>query len=364
MLSRQHLYRAAGRLHEAWLARVTRGTDEDDCLFERMREYQGQVQEARQRREKARRHGLTLVQPALNDEILARTRELNGAVTALRDALCRPPPAVPSVADFAAELHEAEDEFGGLEMDWRERTVTAFTEPVTLEGVYLGPFAVRFRWQRLADGANASCFDVVALEPNPAAADERVTHPHVQDEHLCAGEASAALRTALAQGRLGDAFRLVRGVLGHYNPNSAHVRLEAWGGEECCDCGVGMSSDDAWHCEGCDHDVCSECMHNCHACDRVICSECLGRCDACESWFCQGCLRRPENSDRDVCPACLRPCASCEGQFAADELGDETSLCSACAEQQPDEVTCSAPPTETPHQETAYEPTPANADAA
>ena len=64
-------------------------------------------------------------------------------------------------------------------------------------------------------------YRVVALDPHPAGSDESVTHPHVRDEQLCAGDAAAAIRSALAGGRICDFFLLVRSVLDRIQPRLA-----------------------------------------------------------------------------------------------------------------------------------------------
>ena len=82
----------------------------------------------------------------------------------------------------------------------------------------LGPFEIRLDWGSLSD---PNPYSVVALDPNSAASNDEVTHPHVKDEHLCEGEGHSAIRAALAECRLLDFFMLVSQVLHTYGQGSA-----------------------------------------------------------------------------------------------------------------------------------------------
>lgn len=144
------------------------------------------------------------------------------------------------------------------------------------------------------------------------------------------------LAKALEQGRLTDAFCLVRSVLTHYNPGSPHVRLNDWGGTECHDCGRTIGNEDGCCCERCSHDYCDDCTGNCAACDNTRCYGCLERCSVCEQHCCLGWLRPSGHSQRNCCPGCLRACAVCGVKVARDELTSEANRCPTCqARQQP-----------------------------
>ena len=89
------------------------------------------------------------------------------------------------------------------------------TEAIVLRGIDLGRFSVQLHWQRLLQTAEVDCFEIVALDPHPAASDEAVTHPHVKSNRLCPGSAETPLRKALQQGRFTDAFTLICSMLRH-----------------------------------------------------------------------------------------------------------------------------------------------------
>lgn len=190
---------------------------------------------------------------------------------------------VPDLRGWLAEFGQLADEFGDLAVDLRQHRLRVTTEPVVLEGVPLGSFAIALDWTRLGREPNSHCFAVEALDPYPASSDhhEGVTHPHVQKGVLCAGEASLPIRRALEEGRLADTFLLVRSVLTHYNPDSAYVKLADWDsdGDTCNDCGC---RDDLSGCDRCGADHCSECLSSCAGCDNYVCSSCEDRCTQCE----------------------------------------------------------------------------------
>jgi hypothetical protein len=200
----------------------------------------------------------------------------------------------------------------------RERQIVARTPAIELEDVYLGPFAIELHVDRLAGSPASHCFDIVALEPNPASCNESVTHPHVQDKALCAGDAAVPISQALKQGRIADGFCLVRSVLQTYNPASPSVALDSWSGQYCHDCDCPIDEDDA---RFCDH------------CDNRFCDGCMAGCDLCERSCCRGCIDHDPVSDRRCCPACCHRCSECDRVVDADSFNSETELCPECHEK-------------------------------
>ena len=215
---------------------------------------------------------------------------------------------VPSVPEIYEELVAADEEFAGLAYQKEGDLLAVSTDPIGLDGVYLGEFQIQLYVTSLADMRYNSVYGVVALDPHPATSNECVTHPHVSDERLCAGDAGAAIQAALTSGRICDFFVLVRSVLTHYNPSSPYVSLENWSGTPCSDCGYVASGDDLCTCSHCEEDFCSECSSYCPRCEETTCLGCLEKCSACED---------------PVCPSCTTSCPEC---------GER--LCKTCAEEE------------------------------
>ncbi|MCX6963421.1 MAG: hypothetical protein NTZ08_13390, partial [Verrucomicrobia bacterium] len=89
---------------------------------------------------------------------------------------------------------------------------------------------IDFHWKRVESETGVRCFDIVALEPNPASGRDEIVHPHVNGRDLCAGDAEGPVHRALDDGRIVEAFLMIRSVLTTYNRRSPYVSLEAWEG--------------------------------------------------------------------------------------------------------------------------------------
>jgi hypothetical protein len=238
------------------------------------------------------------------EDLTYSTRRLERELETLRGQLPRTLrlPSVLSVSDLVADLAALEAEFDDVELDIHERTISAITGPIELEGMYLGRFRITLHWETIGGG---QAYQVEATEPYAAEGTDDVTHPHVRDGQLCEGEGTAPIKSALSQGRLLDFFMLVRQILETYNPASAHVALDRWDGVNCRDCGSRMSRDEHGRCEWCEDPLCSDCSHCCESCDRYTCSGCSAECAACGSYFCTNCLTTGVGAGRLLCRNCL-----------------------------------------------------------
>jgi len=272
-------------------------------------------------------------------------------VEQLRIEYAPPTLRAPEPAERMAEVRQLEAEFGTVKVRWADRVLRVVTDPIVLHGVALGTFAIDSGWDRVGRRSGVHCFDLVALDPHPATGKDGVTHPHVQDDGLCPGEAANALDEAVADGRLTDAFLLIRSVLTTYNPQSAYVPLTGWDGVICTDCGQRVDRKDRFTCERCDSDLCEDCIHSCEACSESRCSDCLESCDICSARHCRGSLDTTP-SGRTVCPDCLATCARCSDSLPKDELTADTQLCPTCDQEEEDK-----PDDDEPFEDVAAAPT-------
>jgi hypothetical protein len=108
----------------------------------------------------------------------------------------------PTLGMVVAELHQLQEEFEDFEIDLKTGIVTVSTDRIVLEDIDLRPFSIELHLSRLGERLDSQCFNCVALEPNPAEGNNSVTHPHVQDDRLCAGDATTPISVALREGRL------------------------------------------------------------------------------------------------------------------------------------------------------------------
>jgi len=247
-------------------------------------------------------------------------RNLPYVTTGLEQAVKVLDAQVPSLRELSAELKQAEEEFGETQFNKQEQVLSVTTEPIELEEVYLGEFEIQLHLVGLAQGRLSSAYHIVALDPHPSSCDDSVTHPHVRDERLCAGDAAAAICQALSTGRICDFFVLVRSVLTSSNRNSPYVALDAWEGIPCYDCGYTVGADQSYFCSGCEHDYCEECSSYCRRCEEPFCHGCLQECVACEDAFCGACLTTCANCSRLLCQSCLEEGeCPCHGEEDNDE---------------------------------------------
>jgi hypothetical protein len=236
----------------------------------------------------------------------------------------------PTLADLVDELYQLDQEFDTVQIGERGHTLTVHTEPITLEEVALGPFAIELDLTTM--DRSRPRYEIEALEPNPASGNDDVPHPHVQSGRLCEGEATAALTAALQQGRLCEFFLIVGQVLRTYNPSSPYVKLEDWDSAGCHECNY---RGDLSMCDVCHRDYCDEChVWDDHA-EKTACLNCSGIC---------------QHDNRRHHPDSIETCDDCGETFCTEHL-DEHSRCPACAE-----AALETPNLETPDESTPPDP--------
>lgn len=229
------------------------------------------------------------------------------------------PSRVQSPREILADLAALEREFPEVAIDLKERSLGLTTDPIVLEEIDLGRFRILLHWDELPD---AGAYDIIAVDPHPATADEATTHPHVREERLCEGEGRIPIRRALEQGRLFDFGVLVRQVLETYNPGSAYHPLSRWSGVSCSDCGYVASDDDSTSCDRCSSDLCCDCSSSCGECGLSCCSDCRNRCAVCEESHCTVCLGSCRDCGENCCRTCLEQgcCELCRDVDEADAI--------------------------------------------
>lgn len=231
------------------------------------------------------------------------------------------PRRLPPDSEIYRDIVALKEEFPEVTVDLQAHTLSVETEPIELEGIDLGRFEIRLDWGELRSSLP---YRVVALDPNPAASNDSVTHPHVQDEVLCEGEGRAAVRGALAEGRLYDFFLLVSQILHSYGQGAAFVELNRWHGVRCHDCDGRVGSDEGYDCHRCSETVCDECYSICSQCGNSTCSNCTSECNTCGGSYCKSCLRECSACGESVCSNCLEDnlCGDCHAEQQQDDTND------------------------------------------
>ncbi|QDV55354.1 hypothetical protein Mal33_13250 [Rosistilla oblonga] len=231
----------------------------------------------------------------------------------------------PTASSIFLDIEGLRGEFEGVSIDRANQRLTVRTSGIVLESVELGSFEIRLNWKHVKD---SSPFDVIAVDSKCCAANDSVTHPHVQADSLCEGEGADAIRRALDEGRLFDFFCIVDHVLRNYNPDSAYVQLDDWNGVNCKACGDNVDRDEVIGCCKCETELCPDCSTSCESCMDRFCSECISSCESCGDDVCQTCLKSCDDCGESLCPSCLSEgtCDDCiTKQNEANEDDDEST---------------------------------------
>jgi len=288
--------------------------------------------------ELARRRGWLSAAVLVQEQLTHQLRQLHRAVT---DAVNQIHPVSalpqPTLRDLYDEIRQLSHEFSEVDLDIKAGVVMAVTEDIELQGYYLGPFEIKLHLARLVKLADSSAFEVIALDPHPPASNSEVTHPHVRDGEVCAGDATVAIASALREGRLVDAFLALNSVLHTYNSHSPFVALDDWEGTPCADCGDLIDGDGTYFC---------------HGCERDFCDDCASSCDICGATYCRACLEEDVESGHQCCRECRERCNACRRIVENEDFDRDSGLCPQCLEkQQEEEANATEPTNPNPSQE-------------
>ena len=221
------------------------------------------------------------------------------------------------------DLLALDQESVSIEFDAKLKRLMFVTADVTLENHTLGAFKIVLHVDSLSTCPESRAYyEVVAIDANRPSTNDDVTHPHIQDDRLCEGDAQPAIKLALQQGRLLDFFQIVEQTLQTYNAASAYVSLDDWEGFHCRQCGFSASSDDRCACNECGTNVCDNCICGCSDCEHSVCGNCEVACEAC---------------GESVCKSCELTCSKCDERFCSDCF-TENERCDSC-EKKTDEET-------------------------
>ena len=330
MLSFRHRLRLAQRIEKSLGTRPVVARADLTVLRQDVLESARFIQTLVQRLEYAASRGWRCANKEVADLLASRLWALSTLTNRYGDEVAERSDKPVIERDLLAEFEQLEAEFGSIHVDWKHECLSVTTDPIELDDVALGAFGIELFWSRL-NRPGSDCFDVVAITPRPAACTSEVTHPHVRDRTLCAGDATRPIAIALEAGRLTDAFQLVNAVLQNYNRDSAFARLDEWDGQSCADCGRSII-DETNGCEVCGSELCDSCITSCNVCENPRCLGCLADCAVCEQGCCRRCRSISKQSSRLCCSNCFVQCEDCEFELPSDECAEGTQLCPDCAE--------------------------------
>jgi hypothetical protein len=311
------LYRLACGIHRQ-LQRITNQPDDDRFhLFNLLAQTCRSIGDCWESSQRARSRGWNMAADRRLQAMSEQLQALSSRANLAAHRQHRPPAPVPGIQLLLDELRQIHQEFEQVAIQPKEKRIIVTTSRIVLEDLDLGPFAIELRLDELSVHPGSGCFRCIALDPHPPCTRNGISHPHVSDGQLCAGDASVPLTSAIKQGRLCDAFMLVHSVLNTYNAGSAYVSLDQWEGEPCPDCDRTMNSEESYYCEGC---------------YRSICDNCIGRCDACDESRCDRCLEQDADTDQELCAQCRETCSECGNIVARSRIDVDSKLCPTCLE--------------------------------
>ena len=153
-----------------------------------------EIERLQRRISRARSRGWHLAARRLQNDLRHTCRKLRDELAAIEDRFqsFQRKSGTSSVGDVHADLTALRDEFVDTAFDRRRGTLSVTTEPIELDGIDLGPFEICLEWGGLGE-TDENRYRVIALDASPAASNESVTHPHVQDEQVCEGEGRQAI---------------------------------------------------------------------------------------------------------------------------------------------------------------------------
>jgi len=255
----------------------------------------------------------------LTSEVIQLTQQLVKLQQELEAATTEKP--VPAIRTIYEDLLALEEEFGDCIINLKNKMISVVTESIMLEGVYLGAFEIRLELAAL-NSDSPFHYTVIAQDPQPPITNDSVTHPHVQYDMVCEGDARVPIRRSLEQGRLLDFFVLVTRLLLTYNPESPYVALSDWHSAECSECADVVTTDEQTHCTSCENRLCQQCANRCADCSSSYCHDCVTRCEICRD---------------DCCESCLKECGLCRSSCCSNCL-DHEERCSICETQEHEET--------------------------
>ncbi len=139
---RKRLWRTASQIYERLVA------EEPPSLYALPFQAWWRCDRLLRLRQRAQCSGWESATLRLERELKSGLAQLIQQLTSLHGVVSSDSPQqqVSSVRDLYAELLALEEEFGELQLDLREQSISVCTGPIELEGVYLGPFEIRLNY--------------------------------------------------------------------------------------------------------------------------------------------------------------------------------------------------------------------------
>ena len=150
------------RLHASRVAEIGRQAGMAQDQLERL-------VTSRRRLRLALSRGWSAAAGKITQQIAAAVRDVPYTAGQVQQAVEAAEMKIPPLRELHADLRQLCEEFGGVRYSAGEQCLAAATEPIELEGIYLGDFEIRLDLRRLGDARSLhNAYAIVALDPRPA----------------------------------------------------------------------------------------------------------------------------------------------------------------------------------------------------
>ena len=136
--------------------------------LEPLKESMAHIQRINIRLAKCHQNGLFGAAKRVRQNAMGALRDLRREVDLLTSQMNVESPVLPTAQEIIADLDQIEQEFPSWRCEGNQNNLIIVTDPIELEGVYLGRFEIQLDVNDIGNPSSQQPFSIVALAPNPA----------------------------------------------------------------------------------------------------------------------------------------------------------------------------------------------------
>ena len=215
------------------------------------------------------------------------------------ECLCRV--GIPGIKSIVDELNTLISEFGGFSFG-DNLALNVKIGPFKIQEIDFGEFLAEVSLKKVGIFNYDHSLKAFAISPKYPINDNIHTHPHIRNNNICIGNGRSLISKALFENRLFDTYSIINSVLNTYS-DDPFLKIEAWTGISCNDCGEYYTDKDASQCDQCGKIYCPDCVTQCCSSSDYLCYNCKS-----SSFKCFYCNKR-------MCCECVLICESCNSKY-------------------------------------------------
>jgi len=212
---------------------------------------------------------------------------------------------LPAINNIVNELSDIISEYGGFHFEddgFNNSHITAELGPFTIDDIEFGIYQISISIPELC--SDYTCKIIAnAVTPNYPHGDSLHTHPHIRNQEICLGDGSQAIHNASKDARIVDIYSIIQSILKTYG-SDPFIRMTAWTGNKCDDCGRYYDVEEEKVCADCNHYYCNQCVDSCCDIETAKCGNCKSTkysCDECGVGLCGECVTLCEVCNKVNC---------------------------------------------------------------